>query len=704
MFKKADIPYSLKNIPIPDKDSFLKSLLSKTEQFIQRLRWKTFFFLNPDIPKPNIKTFGFKTEKSAPQVKELSDFENDLYSVIEKLEFSRHRSQFQKQLLSDVEKIKNSKDVFILGDKTPNVYEVNASEYNKLLHNSINTHYKKAADETELNINREARDIAKDLELDDRIDKLTNNECYITLKDHKDQFQNRPKVRLINPAKSNIGQISKVYLQEINDRILEKTKLHQWKSTSEVIKWFNNIANKSRCSFLSLDVVDFYPSISAELLEKAIEFAETQTHIAPHIIQTIKNARKSLLFNEGVAWQKKTGLSDVTQGGLDSCQVCELVGLYLLHQMREKFPALNFGLYRDDGLAVHKRIPGPQLERCKKDITGLFRNNGLEITISTGLKSVDFLDVTFNLTTETYQPYTKPNNELLYVNKQSNHPPTVLSQIPNSVNERLNNISSNETVFNDAKGKYERALEQSGYNTHLSYKNDCQTQNQSTRKNRKRQIIWYNPPYSLSLKTNFGSKFLHLLNKHFPRQHKLHKIINKNNVKLSYSTTKNMKRIIQSHNNKILNKKEKSGEKTCSCPATKKDNCPLQHKCLSKCIVYKATVKKSNKFYLGISQNDFKSRLAKHKSSFRHEKEQHSTALSTHCWQIGETPEPEIEWQILKQSTPRVAGSKECQLCLEEKLQILKQNGNSMCLNKRSELSNRCFVFHRAKHKLASIK
>ena len=126
--------------------------------------------------------------------------------------------------------------------------------------------------------------------------------------------------------------------------------------------------------------------------------------------------------------------------------------------MREKFPALNFGLYRDDGLAVHKRIPGPQLERCKKDITGLFRNNGLEITISTGLKSVDFLDVTFNLTTETYQPYTKPNNELLYVNKQSNHPPTVLSQIPNSVNERLNNISSNETVFNDAKGKYERAL------------------------------------------------------------------------------------------------------------------------------------------------------------------------------------------------------------------------------------------------------
>ena len=36
------------------------------------------------------------------------------------------------------------------------------------------------------------------------------------LKDHKDNFQNNPKVRLINPAKTNIGQISKIYLQEIN--------------------------------------------------------------------------------------------------------------------------------------------------------------------------------------------------------------------------------------------------------------------------------------------------------------------------------------------------------------------------------------------------------------------------------------------------------------------------------------------------------
>ena len=53
-------------------------------------------------------------------------------------------------------------------------------------------------------------------------------------------------------------------------------------------------------------------------------------------------------------------------GAPDGAEVCELVGLFLLNEVKENFPKLNFGLYRDDGLAVHKQIPGPQLERMKK--------------------------------------------------------------------------------------------------------------------------------------------------------------------------------------------------------------------------------------------------------------------------------------------------------------------------------------------------
>ena len=78
-------------------------------------------------------------------------------------------------------------------------------------------------------------------------------------------------------------------------------------------------------SFLQLDIVDFYPSISQELLDNSLLWAKSLITIDADVISTITNARKTLLFSDGVSWQKNTGLSDVTQGGLDSCQMCELV-------------------------------------------------------------------------------------------------------------------------------------------------------------------------------------------------------------------------------------------------------------------------------------------------------------------------------------------------------------------------------------------
>ena len=180
--------------------------------------------------------------------------------------------------------------------------------------------------------------------------------------------------------------------------------------------------------------------------------------------------REKHSFSMRVSLGKKTsGLSDVTQGGLDSCQVCELVGLYVLFQMNEKFPQFNFGLYRDDGLGYHEPIPGPTLEKHKKEIIELFHEHGLKIIIETGLKSVDFLDVTLDLTNATFRPFRKRNDEPLYVHKLSNHPTTVTKQIPNSINTRLSNISNNEDEFNRAKGDYQKALKDSGYTDELKF-------------------------------------------------------------------------------------------------------------------------------------------------------------------------------------------------------------------------------------------
>jgi hypothetical protein len=87
---------------------------------------------------------------------------------------------------------------------------------------------------------------------------------------HKENFTSNLKCCLINPAKSELGKVTKVILDSINDTIRTVTKVNQWKNSLSVIEWFKNIPNKSSHAFVSSDIVEFYPSISEELLDKAI--------------------------------------------------------------------------------------------------------------------------------------------------------------------------------------------------------------------------------------------------------------------------------------------------------------------------------------------------------------------------------------------------------------------------------------------------
>ena len=120
----------------------------------------------------------------------------------------------------------------------------------------------------------------------------------MTLKDHKVNFENDPKCRLINPAKPEIGIISKHYFERINNKSREKIQMNQWRNTKSVIEWFKAIKNKSKSSFIKFDIAEFYLSISKELLSKAIEYAQSVTTIEEKVIKTIYHARKSLLFNK----------------------------------------------------------------------------------------------------------------------------------------------------------------------------------------------------------------------------------------------------------------------------------------------------------------------------------------------------------------------------------------------------------------------
>ena len=135
-----------------------------------------------------------------------------------------------------------------------------------MLSDSITTNYEKESDNIHNKINTDGKKLMKDKDILNRM--LTNgkNECFITLKDHKPNFKNNPKVRLINPAKNEICRISKNIPGKINHQLRDSLRINQWKDTSEVIGWFLKFPNKSRYKFAIFDIKDFYPSISEKLL------------------------------------------------------------------------------------------------------------------------------------------------------------------------------------------------------------------------------------------------------------------------------------------------------------------------------------------------------------------------------------------------------------------------------------------------------
>ena len=314
---------------------------------------------------------------------------------------------------------------------------------------------------------------------------------------------------------------------------------------------------------------------------------------------------------------------DVTMGSLDGAKVCEIVGLYLLDKVSVLLSKDNAGLYRDDGLGVVNDANGPKLDRLRKDIIAIFKSEGLSITIEINSIETDFLDVTFNLHTGKYFPYRKPNNDPLYINIHSNHPSTIKKELPNMINKRLSELLCDKNEFDKAKEIYEKALNESDFNTKLSYQNEP-----SERKNRNRKIIWFNPPYNESVKTNIGKQFLKLVKKHFPRHHKYNKIFNTNTIKLSYSCSTNMKNLIKQHNSRVLSEPTSHQEKSCNC--RNENSCPLDGNCQVKNIVYKATVptEPNYRIYYGTAEGELKTRFNNHTNSFRHRKNINETELS----------------------------------------------------------------------------
>ena len=106
----------------------------------------------------------------------------------------------------------------------------------------------------------------------------------------------------------------------------------------------------------------------------------------------------------------------------------------------------------------------------------------------------------------------------------------------------------------------------------------------------------------------------------------------------------------------------------------KNNSCPLDVKCLTKCVAYKATVTETTlnnqETYIGLAENEFKTRFNLHKSL---EHKRTSTTLSDHVWKLNnKNIDFNIKWKVAKKVKPSAPGDKVRKLCLQEKLSILR--------------------------------
>ena len=171
-------------------------------------------------------------------------------------------------------------------------------------------------------------------------------------------------------------------------------------------------------------------------------------------------------------------------------------------------------------------------------------------------------------------------------------------------------------------------------------------------------------------------------------------------VRVSYSCSDNMesflskhnKYVLKRHNDKAKNTKTNIDTKTCNC--RKPDECPVSNTCLAKSLVYKAEVstdKDNAKVYIGVTANSFKERFRNHTKSIKNERHGNETELSKYIWKLKRAKRSyDIKWSIVKRVPSCKADSRKCNLCLEEKLLIMKGNKANNLLNKRSELFTLC--------------
>ena len=150
------------------------------------------------------------------------------------------------------------------------------------------------------------------------------------------------------------------------------------------------------------------------------------------------------------------------------------------------------------------------------------------------------------------------------------------------------------------------------------------------KKRRRRNILYFNPPFCKSVTTRVGKCFLEILDRNFTEDHPYCKVFNKKTLKVFYSCMPNMKQLIMAHNRKMLDTQDKE-RRISDC---RKLDFPVNESFLMENIIYWAsyTTEIQTKFYVCSTRLTLQNRYTKHKYSFRHEKHSNATTLSQYIW------------------------------------------------------------------------
>ncbi len=156
----------------------------------------------------------------------------------------------------------------------------------------------------------------------------------------------------------------------------ESINFNQRRNTGSVISWYNQINNKENHSFICFDICEFYPSISENLLNNALNFASNFSTL--QIKKEASSYIQSQLYSKKLWTKLHNPYFEVTMGSFDGAETCELIGLYINIYVITTKPSWYYHRPIHRWWSCHVQKTPRQIEHIKTEIMQHFQGKQLK--------------------------------------------------------------------------------------------------------------------------------------------------------------------------------------------------------------------------------------------------------------------------------------------------------------------------------------